>query len=881
MPIGSAIKRLAAPFRKDRLDRNLNEEIQFHLEMETAENIRKGMAPEEARFAALRSFGGVEQAKEHYRRLSAFGWLEDLVRDVRHAARSLVRNPGYTLLAILSLSLGIGANTAVFTMIRALILQPLPYPEPARLFHLYESMTWQGQQTWGAAVSVPNLADWRRDNSVFDSIGAFNMAGVNLSTGDGVSMVAAAQVDGEIGKVLGVKPFRGRMIEPGDCVRGRPPAVVLSHGLWADLFGSDLETVGKSVRLNGTSATVVGIMPETFEFPPRTRTRAWVPLVYRQEQLEERGTHWLRVIGRLKPGISALDAQADMNRVARRLEEIHPDNATRGIRISPVRIDSVRETGRAMTVLTGAVMFILVLACVNVAILTLARAAARRRELAVRLSMGASWLGIARLLVGEALLLAAGGGLFGLLIADWSLRALEAAPYNPWRYESGFILDSSTLIYCLIASAVSAGFAGLWPALRLSRLNLQTALKEGASTNLNSGPPPRSKLMIAEIALALLLVLGATLLMKSLGRLATVDLGFQTENVVTMRIALPEARYEPSETAGFFGRFLEQVERLPGISRAGVINVLPITPINMNMSLTIEGRPLDRPGHEPAAEHRTVSPGYFHAMGITALRGRHLTANDWNNRTNAVLINRQMAERYFPGQDPVGKRIARGTEPAPDSWLTIAGVVNGVRDTGLYRPVPTAIYEPMTQFDRNPSAVSLVVRTNLTPESVEAAVRGELRQMESDAVAYMVRTMDKVVEEATSGTRFLALLLSLFAGLAVLLAVAGVYGVTSFQTARRNHEIGVRAALGATRAGILRMILSRTMSQALTGIVVGLACALSLNRVIRNYTIGEGAVDAIAYLEVAAVVGAIAMVAGFVPAWRASRIHPIDALREE
>jgi len=592
MPIKSSIRRLAAPFKRDRLDQELNEEIQFHLDMETEDNLRKGMTPEEARYAAMRKFGGVEQAKEHYRRQSAFGRIEDLLRDCRHAIRGLLRNPGYSILAILSLALGIGANTAVFTLIRSLLLQPLPYPASSNLYSLYESMTWQGSPTWGGGVSVPNLQDWRRENNVFESIGAFSMAGVNLSTGEGTSIVAAAQVDGELSKVLGVKPLMGRTIETGDCERGREPVVVLSHGLWIDLFGADRSAIGKTIRLNGTTATVVGIMPESFKFPARTQTRVWVPLVYRQEQREERGTHWLRVVGRLKPGASPLDAQQDMNRVARRLEETYPENATRGVRISPLYAESVKEVARAMLILTGAVSFILILACVNVAIMTLARASARRRELAVRLSLGASRLSIVRLLVGEALLLAVAGGLCGLAIADWSLTALQAAPYNPWRFESSLNLDSTTLIYCSVMALLSAGLAGLWPALRLSRLDLQTALKEGESSNLGAGLPARSKLMIVEIALALLLVLGASLLMKSLGRLAAFDLGFRTENVITMRIALPEARYEPTGTAAFFGRFLDRAEQLPGVSHAGIINVLPITPLNMNMNVTIEGRPV-------------------------------------------------------------------------------------------------------------------------------------------------------------------------------------------------------------------------------------------------------------------------------------------------
>lgn len=880
MPIKTIIRRLAAPFRKNRLDKALNEEIQFHLEMETAENIRGGMTPEEARHAALRKFGGVEQAKEAYRRQSAFGWLEDLIQDGRYAVRSLLRNPGYSLLAILSLALGIGVNTAVFTLLRQTLLQPLPYPEPAQLFHLYETMTWQGYSSRGG-VSVPNLQDWRRQNTVFESIGAFGVGGANLSTDVAASVVAATRVDGELFKVLGVKPLAGRVVQAEDCERGKMPVAVLSHGLWVDLFGTDRSAIGKSIRLNGATATVVGIMPESFKFPARSPSRIWIPMIYQQTQIEERGTHWLEVVGRLKEGVSALAAQQDMNRVARNLEAAYRQNATRGVRLEPLYVASVREIAAAMIILTGAVVFILILACVNVAIMTLARGFSRRRELAVRLSVGASRFRIVRLLVGEALLLAFAGGVCGLAVADWSLQAIHSTPYNPLRFTETVQLDSVTLGYCSLIALLSAGLAGLWPALRASRVDLQTSLKEGGSSGSNPGRPGRSKLLIVEVALALVLVLGATLLVKSLGRLAEFDLGFKTENVITMRVALPDARFEPGTSAGFFDRLLDRVEGLPGIIHAGVINILPITPVHSNMSVSIEGRPLDRPGHEPAAEHRVVSPGYFHAMGIPVVRGRHFTMKDWKDRTRTVMINRQMAERYWPGENPVGKRLAGGSRPGPDRWLTIVGVAGNVRDTGIYRSVPTVMYEPMTQFTRNTTTVSLVVRSTLRTDAVESSIRRELSELDPDAVLHMVKPMEQVVEDATSGTRFLALLLSLFGLLAVALAIVGVYGVTSFQAGRRTHEIGVRIAMGATRTGILRMIIGTSVNQSVIGIALGLVWALSLNRIIRNYTIGIGLVDAITYLQAIATIVVIASAASFIPAWRASRIQPLDALREE
>ncbi len=878
------LDRFLALFRKSELEEELDTEVRFHLEMETAENLRRGMTPEEARYAALRQFGGVEQAKESWRDRRWLPQVDQWVRDLRFGARSLARSPGFVTFAVLSLALGIGLNTAIFTMLRALVLQPLPYPEPWGLVRVYESMIWQGQSAYGTGVSVPNLEDWREQNRVFEDLAAFTFEGANLTHRDGAMRLMAAEVEPGVFPIMRIAPLVGRTILPEENVPGADRVVVLSHGLWERSFGADRGIVGQKLAINGAAHTVVGVMPPGFRFPPRSAAELWTPLAFSERMRTDRGSHWVQVIARLKPGVSWVTAQLDMNEIARRLEKQYPDtNATRGVRVFPLHAETVRATAQILMVLAGAVGFVLLLACANVAHLVLARAAGRRRELGVRMALGAGRWRIVRLLTLESVLVAAAGGVAGYFGGRWCLDALLAFARDQLPAGVAVEPNTATIWFCAFASLISALLAGLIPALRVSRVDLQSALKEAGSSTGTALRRNRSVLMVWEVALALVLAVGALLLMRSLRLLNNFDLGFQPERVLTMKLELPGTRYPKREEAvAFYDRLLEQVRAVPGVSSAGAINFLPVQfSGNASLSFTIQGRDASPPGHEPSAEHRLVTPGYFQTMGIPLVAGRYLTEEDRVSGQRVVLLSRRTAEQYFPDENPVGRSIRYITKVWEADWLTVVGVVGDVRTSGVYRPTPTVIYVPYGQSEWPWSSTSLVLRSHLGPAQLAATVRRLVREKDPDAAVLLVKTMESVVSDSVAGTRLLSRLLTTFSALALVLAVVGVYGVMSHLVSQRTHEIGVRMAFGASRGEVLRLVLARGLRNALLGTLLGVGCTVMASFAMRYFLIGIRVVDFWTYLTAALGILAVALVASYVPAWRASRVDPLVALRDE
>lgn len=877
------LERWRAGRRKDEWDAQLNEEIRFHLEMQTQDNIRKGMDPDQARYAALRQFGRVEQRKEEWRDLRFLPRLESWLQDARYVVRALGRARGYAAFAVLSLALGIGANTAIFTLLRSLVLRPLPYPEPERLVRLHESSTWMGRSSWGA-VSVPNLKDWREQSSTFAALGAYSVGGLNLTGAGETVRVPAAYVESTVFDVMGVGPLLGRVVMPEENSPGRDRVVVLGHSLWVRQFGADAGVIGTQVEVNGAASTVIGVMPEDFRFPPRSGMDAWVPLVTSQDWMQERGNHWLNVVGRLKPGVDTTAARLEMNEVARRLERIHKDNATRGVMIEPLHFNTVRGTFRLLMVLGAAVACVLLLACANVAHLVLARAAGRQRELAVRAALGASRWRLVRLFLMEGLLLAGAGSVAGILAAQWSMSGLLALAGEQLPGGIPVEWDGVTLVFGVGVAFVSAAFAALLPAWRATQVDLQSGLKEAGTATGLALSHSRNPLMVWEVALSLMLVVGSLALFRSLHVVNLANLGFAPENVLTMKVAAPDVRYDsPADTTALALRTMDRVRQLPGVSHAGMVNLLPVQEAYSNGNFSIRGRAPQPAGHEPAAEYRVVTHGYFEAMGIPLVAGRSFTAADEVGPARVAVINERTAQLYWPNENPVGQWIAWGTEPKPEGWLQIIGVVGNVRHAGPYRPPLTAIYMPIKPGGPEFAwpAMSLVVRSPLPPDSMARSVREAVRSVEPGTAIFLVKTMSGVVSDATAGTRFLARLLSLFSVLAVVLALVGVYGVMACLVAQRTHEIGIRIAFGAGSGGILRLVLTRAMHTGLIGVALGTLGSVSLLTIARHYVLGVGLGYVWTYGAAVAGILAVTLVASFAPAWRASRIDPLNALRDE
>lgn len=880
---GEWLSRLRAVRRKAKLDEELDEEVRFHLEMETEENIRRGMSADEARYAALRRFGGVEQRKEDWRDERFLPRLEAWIQDFVYAARALMRARTYALFAVLSLALGIGANTAIFTLLRSMVLRPLPYPEPSELVRLWENSTWMGRSSWGA-VSVPNLRDWREQNNVFEAMGAYTMGGVNLTHGGDTMRVAAAHAESDVFRVMSVEPMLGRTILAEENTAGRNRVAVLSHGLWERRFGSDPNVVGQSIGIDGAEFTVVGVMPSGFQFPPRSQAEIWVPIVYSGWAARERGSHWLPVIARLKDGVDWTTAQLEMNEIARRLQKQYPENATRGARIEPLHLETVKGPLRVLVVLWMAVMIVLLLACANVAHLVLARAAGRRRELALRVALGASRWRVARLFMLEGLMLACAGGVAGFAASLWSLDGMVALAGDQIPPGIAVEVDGSVILFCAAVAVISALAAALLPALTATRLDLQSALKEAGSATGYSVARGRSALMVWEVALSLVLLMGALSLFRSLRVLNRFDLGLDHERILTMKLAFPETQSrDGEEVTEFFRRAVERVEKVPGVSRAAVINMLPVREYYANASFSILGRAPAAPGHEPAAEIRVITPGYFEAMGIPLAAGQYFSDEDMKRGVRAAVINRKAAEMYWPGQNPIGQSIAIGTKPPPDSWLRVVGVAGNVRHAGPHRPVLTAVYIPISMWAGEHAwpTMNLVVRSEVAPESLVKPVREAVREINPDVAVYMVKTMTEVVSDSVSLTRLLAKLLATFGGVAVVLALVGVYGVMAYLVSQRTHEIGVRMTLGAGRGGVVRMVLSRGLRTGLIGVGLGTAAMMPLLMAARHFLIGVDFSYLLTYAAAAAGTLAVAIAASSIPAWRASRLDPLAALREE
>jgi putative ABC transport system permease protein len=799
--------------------------------------------------------------------------VENLLQDLRYGSRLLLKRPGFTAIAVVTLALGIGANTAIFSVVNAVLLRPLPFTDPDRLVLFYgtnRQMGFSGQ--W--AVCDADYPDWKSQSESVGQIAAYQRKFFNLTDGEPERLLASA-VDADLFELLGVQPALGRTFTAEEARPGNEAVAVISHKLWQRRFGSDTAAIGKVVHFDGTSHTVIGVMPSGFEFP--NQSEVWTPLVLTSEC----SNSFNQVVARLKPGLPLKQAQEDAGVIFRRLGERHPQrDAESEMTVIPLQEFLVASTRPVLLVLLGAVSLVLLIACANVANLLLARAGSRQREMAIRRALGATrWRIVLQLLV-ESVILSALGGAMGVLFAVWGLEGLRAfMPAGVPRAET-IAIDGWVLAFALAVSLVSGIIFGLVPALHSSRTDLSRSLKEGerSVSETRSRRRVRSVLVVSEFALAMVLLIGAGLLIKSFVRLMEVKPGFDPTNVLTMNVILPPRYEKPSDMTNFYRMAIERFQNVPGVRAAGAVFGLPLGDMGVNGDFTIEGKPPLEAG--VTASKLVVSTGYFRTMGIPLLRGRFFSETDTDKSTPVVIISENMAEMFWPGEDPIGKRLQPGFRSKP--MCTVAGVVGNVHQNGFAKKAPMAIYMPDSQAPVFLlSAAAFVVRTEGFPQSLAGTFRRELQEIDKELPLYDVRSMEELVSNSLSEPRFNMLLLAVFAGLALALASIGIYGVMAYSVAERTREIGIRMAMGAQAEDVVRLVLKQGTALISIGLAFGLAASFALTRVISTFLFGVSATDPVTFAGIAVLLGVVALVACYIPARRATRVDPIVALRYE
>jgi putative ABC transport system permease protein len=807
--------------------------------------------------------------------------LGDLSQDLRYGARVLWKSPTFTLVAVVALALGIGANSAIFSVVNAVLLRPLPYAEPERLV-----MVWEENAKAGYPRDTPsagNFIDWREQSQVFEGMAALAEQSFNLTGAGEPERIAGQRVSAGLFPLLGVEPQSGRALLPEEDQPGRDRVVVLSHGLWQRRFGSDPSLVGRSISLNGESYAVAGVMPPGFQFPDR-ETQLWVPIAFSSEEAANRGRHYLSVVARMKHGVTLRQAQGEMDAIAARLREQHPDeNRDLGATVTTLHEHVAGEIKPALLVLLGAVGFVLLVACANVANLLLARAAARQKEIAVRVALGASRLRLVRQFLTESVLLGALGGGAGLLLSVWGVGLLKTFIPEDISQAAQVSVDARVLGFTAAVSLLTGLVFGLAPAAQASRFNLNETLKEGGRDSAAGarGNRLRNLLVVTEVALALVLLVGAGLLVNSFLRLRGVDPGFRTDNLLKMTVLPAEQKYpDRARRAVFYTELLNRVKTLPGVQSAAVTTSLPLTATGDSQGFSVEGRP-DPPGERrPAVVTRVVSPDYFATLGIPVLRGRGF--DDQQDRAGvapSILINEAMARRYWPGEDPLGKRITMGT-PESGPWMPVVGVVRDVRQFELEsEPKPQVYLSYLQAGIFRPK--QLVVRTSVEPRGLAASVRGAVWSVDKDQPVSDISTMEEVVSESLARQRFSVLLLGVFAGLALLLAAVGIYGVMSYTVEQRRHEIGIRMALGAQAGDVLRLAVGQGLKLVLWGVLLGLCAALALTRLMSSLLYGVSATDPATFAAISLLLVCAGLLASYIPARRATKVDPLTALRYE
>jgi putative ABC transport system permease protein len=873
---------LRTTLRRSRMESDMDTELRFHIETFAEDLVRGGLSRQEAMRRARMEFGGIERAKEECREARGVTFLESLIQDIRFALRMLRKSPGFTAVAVLTLALGIGANTAIFSVVNTVLLRPLPYPHADRLVFMGQ---WS-QQIPSMSISMADFDDWRAMNTVFSSMVAYQPANVTLTGQGEPERLQVRRVTAGLFATLGVQPILGRPLTADDDKVGAAPVVMLSDSFWARQFGSNPDVIGKQLMLDGEPYTIIGVLLSS-KFHESWRSFDVFTSLWRLENVfggaAHRGDHpGIYAYGRMKPGVTAEEARAEMVNIQQRLDKQYPaDDAGESVTVQPLLRAVVQDSGLQLLVLMSAVGFVLLIGCVNVANLLMARAAERQKEVAVRLAMGAGRWRLVRQLLTESLTLSLLGGALGLLIAFWATPALARAAAGSVPRIEEVSVDGWVLAFTLGISSLTGILFGVFPAMQASRTDVNLALKEGSRGKSRGHGHLRNGLVISELAISFLLLIGAGLTLKSLYRVLQADLGFDPAETISATFSLPDTKYKTDDQRRqFYEKIMEKVNTIPGIEAAGIKNPLLG---GWQTAFRVEGRPMPQPGQYPSMEISRATPGALEAMGVTLLRGRFFTAADNEKSPLVCLVDEGMAQRYWPGEDALGKRIAYGGAPpkpgqAP-AWTTVLGVFRTIKYYGAEQPVLVETIVPEAQ---NPSSGGgLVIRSNADPLRLVPALRAAMKSVDSSLPIYNVQRLETATDANVAPRRLSVFLLGGFAGLALLLAAAGIYGVMAFAVSTRTHEIGIRLALGANPRGVMRLVLGQGARLTLAGIVIGLLAALALTRAMASLLFHVRATDPMTYGGVAILLVLVALAACYIPARRAMRVDPMVALRYE
>jgi putative ABC transport system permease protein len=878
-----------AVFQKDQVEREMDQEVRFHLEMEIQQNIRRGMSPSEARLVALRSFGGVEQVKEQCRDERGGRLLEALLQDVRYGARVLTKNPAFTLVALITLALGIGANTAIFSVIYGVLMRPLPYQDGSRLVVLHQLATRAAADNQNLGFSVKEIADYREQSQTLDGVAEHHTMSFILLGREQPERVQTAVVSANFFDLLGVKPILGRTFLPDDDQKGADAVLVLSYKYWLESHGGDRSIVGKVFTMNDRPHTVVGVLPPIPQYP--VESDVYMPTVAcptrsSDRAIGNRNFRMMSVFGRLKPEASVEQARADLSLIASNLKKEYPDAypESRGYDATAVLLkEELTQNGKpTFLILLATAGLVLLIACANVANLTLARLMRREREMAIRAALGAGKGRLVRQLLTESTLLALAGGALGLLLAAGGLQLLVTFAGRFTTRASEIHIDGSVLLFTLLVSVATGLAFGLMPAFS-SEQNLTAALKEGGgrTTSSTRRQRARSVLIVAQVAISFMLLIGAGLMLRSLIKLQQVNPGFNPESVLLMRISPNWSKHTTNDQYRvLLSRLLDKAQAQPGALSVAIASTFPLNPLGItfgpfNRRFQIEGQPLAAGDPGPEADIRIVSPDYFQTIRLPLIKGRVFTEQDKDKAPLAAVINQSMARHRWGDDAPIGKRV---TFDRGETWLTIVGIVGDVKQYGLGREATDELYTPL---DQNPGGGNLLVRTASDPMSMAALMRETIHEVDPETAVDNVQTLERVRSESLASPRLTAVLLGLFAALALVITAAGIAGVMALSVSQRTHELGVRMALGATSARVMAMVMRQGMTLVVAGLAVGVVGAFALTQLMSALLFSIGPTDPLTFLAVALVLIAVAAVSCFLPARRVTAIDPMIALRSE